>query len=600
MNIYNLRKEVVNAKKIVDKYLSIKREGFGGGMHPKAAQLWAYLLAIQNSFGISGDLVEIGVYNGWGSYLPACYCQTTEKVVLVDIAKYHLEQSKKFLINETSINESNIEMIGIDSTRGEDLLSLFRKRERFFRWAHIDGEHSYAAVIKDLNSVATFALPEAIICVDDVDHPMAPCVNEAMHNWLEQNREWQLLIRGYNKAYLISTRSKIPWLQYINFLPEIFKRFFLSDIMLASQTHSSDTKYFSYGDPIVKNKWYLKVNQTLSQIEDFEGPNPRVFLLGENRKPTILVFGNCQMRILYGALVMATHLCGIDIRFEYIADVHELNDQDAEQIKNVAQKADGIICQIVTGDKFKVKTNELLALLKNNLIITLPSMHFNAYWPNHADLQMIPGSPHCMPVDVLIYIGVQNGLTVEEIRNLLLSPDLFQPNDLEVWSNEAIQRLRQREEINKLTIQISDFLEKEARKERLFYTFNHPKKKLFDHVLKKLLKELRNYFEPRQSATFAGIIEGNIEIQYDMSMIDFIDFPLLISVANFFGFSKTDTVNRIYRYIRPRGSREIHQIVTIDDEIQHVKRQFSLISEEQKKFNDDVISSWKARFKFKF
>lgn len=588
MTLLNLRNEVVKSADFVVQYKAIETALFGG-MHPQAAQLWGYLLAIQSSANICGDLMEIGVFKGWGSYLPARHCRSNEKIVLVDIAQHHLDLATTFLTEQAQVQKDVIEQLLIDSAAGAGLTGLLGAN-RCFRWIHIDGEHSYNAVMQDLDSAALFASTEAVICVDDVDHSLAPGINDALIDWLARNKHWKLLVRGYNKAYIVSVRSKVAWSHYINFLPEVFKRFFSSNILLASQTQSSDTNYFSYGDPF-DDKSYLKVNQTVLQIEDFEGANPRSFLLGESRKPTILVFGNCQMNVLHGALVAASSLCGLDIRFEYVKDVHEATSEDAERLKSLACKADGIICQKVSGDKFAIRTDQLLDCLPNGLIITVPSMHFNAYWPNHADLQMTSGSPHCMPVDALIYNSIQTGLSNTDIKNLLNNPELFTPSDISIWFSEAVERLRQREVSDCLTIRLSNFLQVEAVKERCFYIFNHPKKKVFDYTLRLLLKEIGKTFEPRYPSFYGQIIGGEIDVQFDMSMIDFVDIPPLISVSSFLGMSVEDSINGVYRYVRPRGSREIHSRLIMEDELRFVRERFVTLSDDQKKFNREIISA---------
>jgi predicted O-methyltransferase YrrM len=588
MNTFKLREHVATAAKILLEYSTVETSLYGG-MHPKAAQLWGYLFAIQCANCIAGDLMEIGVFRGWGSYLPARYCRPDEKIVLVDIAQHHLDLSKTFLTYQAKVHEELIESLLVDSAAGLGLAGLLGSNRRF-RWIHIDGEHSYAAVMQDLDSAARLASTDAVICVDDVDHPLAPGINDALLDWLGRNRQWKLLLRGYNKAYIVSVRSRLAWSQYVNFLPDVFRRFFSSSILLASQTQSSDAGYFSYGEPF-DSKSYLKVNQTVPGIEDFEGVSPRSFLLGENCRPTMLVFGNCQMNALHGALVAASSLCGMNVRFEYVKDVHEATIEDAERLKNIARNADGIICQKVSGDKFMIRTDELLDCLPNKLTITVPSMHFNAYWPNHADLQITPGSPHCMPVDALVYKSICAGRSDSEIIDMMNSPNLYKSEDVLGWLAQAAQRLRFREQTDQLTIRISDYLEKSAASERLFYIFNHPKKKVVDYVLRLLIRELGKTFEPRNSLVYLQIESGELSVNYDMSMIDFIEIPPLVSVCDALGLPLFGNKNNVYRYTRQRGSHEVHVSSTLEDELNFVRTRIATISDSQRNFNNATIAA---------
>ncbi|MHC1791171.1 WcbI family polysaccharide biosynthesis putative acetyltransferase [Solidesulfovibrio sp.] len=586
--LQTLRREVTQAAQIVGQYLAVETH-VGGGMHPKAAQLWGYLLAIQNANSISGDFVEIGVFKGWGSFLPSRYCRPTEKLVLVDISQYHIDLARAFLVEHAGAKPEQIETVLTDSASGGSLAGLFNPARRL-RFAHIDGEHSYSAVLADLDAVAGQAMADAVLCVDDVDHALAPGINDAMLDWLARNKTWRLLLRGYNKAYLVSQRSRIPWNQYIDFLPDVFATYFSSSILLASQTQSAYTTYFSYGEPFNQNK-YLKVNQTVLGLEEFEGVHPRSLLCGESCKPSFLVFGNCQMRVVHGALVAAAELCGLDVRFDYVADVHELEAGDPERLRELARQSHGMICQNVQGERFLVRTAELAELLREKWRITVPSMHFNAYWPNQGDLQLIAGSPQCMPVDAVIYQLVENGRSNEEILAILHSPDLYQPAHLTDWFEKAVSRLRDREAHEGLTVRIADFLAAQARSQRLFYIFNHPKKTVLDFVLRRLLQELSQHFQPRRAAICQEILTGQRVIPYDMSSIDFVDILPLPIVCQSFGLSYDAREKDVYRYFRPRGACEIHKIITVQDEIAFIRSRLPSLDAAQRSFNRSQILS---------
>jgi hypothetical protein len=277
------------------------------------------------------------------------------------------------------------------------------------------------------------------------------------------------------------------------------------------------------------------------------------------------------------------------VRFEYVKDVHEATFEDAEHLKKIAKYATGLICQKVTGDKFAIRTSELMSCLsKDAFVITVPSMHFNAYWPNQADLQMIPNSPHCMPVDALMYKWVCEGLGDDEITNKLLLPNLFDPIDVRNWYSEAIERLRLRDITDELTITITSFLEESATAERLFYIFNHPKKKVLDYALRLILGALNKYFEARDLSIQSRIISGEIEVQYDMSMIDFVEFPPLVSVTNALGLPSSES-NGVYRFSRLRGSREVHRAMSIKNEIKFIRDSLPILSEDQLEFNKTTI-----------
>ena len=105
------------------------------------------------------------------------------------------------------------------------------------------------------------------------------------------------------------------------------------------------------------------------------------------------------------------------------------------------------------------------------------------------------------------------------------------------------------------------------------------------------MQEYGKTFEPRFSSTYSQIISSEIEVRFDMSMIDFIDIPPLISVSSSLGMSVKDVGNETYRYARPRGSHEIYSRLTLEDEVRFVRERFVMLSDNQKNFNNEIIST---------
>ena len=250
----------------------------GGGLHQATAALWAYLLGIQRCASIRGNLMEIGVFKGWSLFIPGRYCRDDEALYLLDISRENLYHSQRFVLERKLVLTSQLKLLEGDTLADNAIRSALAE-SRAFRWAHIDGEHSFAAVINDLALVSSAMDPSGIICIDDVDYSAAPCVNDALMAWLGQRKDWRLLLRGFNKAYVVSTRSTIPWQRYINFLPEVMERYFGLKIMLASQTHTCESGYFAFfrrPQPAFK---YMVVNRHIDTLENFEGLDPRAVLL---------------------------------------------------------------------------------------------------------------------------------------------------------------------------------------------------------------------------------------------------------------------------------------------------------------------------------
>jgi len=570
------------------QYLQL-RTGVGGGMHPKAAALWSYLLAVQKSCRVQGDLVEIGVFQGWGSYLPAHALAPREKLVLVDIAAHYLEAARNFVTSQTPVTAENIVQVQVDSAAGNFSNTIDKHTSRA-RWIHIDGEHSYPAVIRDLDTAARVATSDAIIVVDDVDHALAPCINDALLDWLRGNQGWRLLIRGYNKAYLVSTRAKINWREFVEIVPEVFDREFELKTVLASQTSSADTSYLSYGEGFNDAK-YLRVNHTSTSLEDFEGQDPRTFFVGVQRRPTVLLFGNCQMQVLHHALNAAFDACGMNLQSCYVADVHELTAEGADQLRALAASSLMLITQVVRNERFAVGSEELEGIAGPGACLRVPSMHFNAYWPNQGDLRTQPDSDMAGPADAIAYLMLQAGHAPEAINSLLLDPGLYAPEELQQWVAAATTRLRERERYHKLDVSLSDIVAAADFGERPFYTFNHPRKVILDRVTARVLALLAQRFAPRDRAAYERLVSGQLRVSYDMSSIDFLDFPALPSVARGMGIAEDGAHAGVYRYFRTRGSGAVHRPLSLAAEIAGLAARMAKLSEEQHRFNAEQIRS---------
>ncbi len=265
---------VENSRKAVEGNNEIETS-IGGGLHPSTAAIWAYLLAIQEFHGVGGDLAEIGVFRGWGLFIPSQFCQNDEKLQLFDISPDFLEEAKQFILKRSNISAHQIECRCGDTATMD---RLFAEGPVAPRWVHIDGEHSYTAVMHDLNLSAFAAAPDAIIVVDDVDYPHAPSLSRAVFDWVGTGASWHLLFRGFNKAYLASTRSSIPWMRYLNFLPDVLEKYYRTEIMLCSQTKSCESDFYAVSARPQKNIKYLSVGEFHENLADFEGLDPRAAL----------------------------------------------------------------------------------------------------------------------------------------------------------------------------------------------------------------------------------------------------------------------------------------------------------------------------------
>lgn len=205
------------AKSRYERYLSLAADPrSGGAMSAVSAAVWTILLEWQETVTVPGDLLEIGVWHGLGAAHLQQYRRKGEQLILID--KYVSTDEFKETIDavDTSFSADLTFIPGCSiEHRKRNTLRDFRNHVRF---VHIDGEHSFDAVVSDLNLCADLVVERGIVAVDDVFMSATPCITEALYYWLSHNREkLTMFLVGYGKAYLCSSRV-MPLL-----LPVIFE-----------------------------------------------------------------------------------------------------------------------------------------------------------------------------------------------------------------------------------------------------------------------------------------------------------------------------------------------------------------------------------------
>ena len=111
----------------------------------EAAGIWDSLFHFQKRAGIHGNLLEIGVWHGKSAALTLMHTdRKTEKLFLVD-AHFQERSTQKTLKSAAGWRRPHVHLMECDS---RTLLTepLLAERKGTFRWIHVDGEHSVAAL----------------------------------------------------------------------------------------------------------------------------------------------------------------------------------------------------------------------------------------------------------------------------------------------------------------------------------------------------------------------------------------------------------------------------------------------------------------------
>jgi len=182
------------------------------------AQHFQLVLRMQAMMGVTGDLLEIGSWKGRSAAFMSFFVQPGERLIVADVFS---QPANDVYPEYPSIDDvkTNIMKINpdIDSSRLVFLegnsANMQLPSDVKLRFAHIDGGHSYQECYQDLIAITPRMVRNAVVVVDDYDHPDWPEVKPATDMWLKEHRQFRILgelnrnVAKGKKLYLINTAS---------------------------------------------------------------------------------------------------------------------------------------------------------------------------------------------------------------------------------------------------------------------------------------------------------------------------------------------------------------------------------------------------------
>ena len=180
----------------VDQYLDSGYASVVGMSSRFAAAVTCGLMRIQSALAVLGPAAEIGTFEGRFFIAMAHALAPGEKALGIDLFDWPNPQ----VIDRF---EANCAKHGIPAERritwkadsgamqpAELLAKLGGRRPRF---VHIDGEHSRAALAKDLELATAVLDPAGVIVLDDMLHPGYPTLMVAVQDYLQRHPEMVVL-----------------------------------------------------------------------------------------------------------------------------------------------------------------------------------------------------------------------------------------------------------------------------------------------------------------------------------------------------------------------------------------------------------------------
>lgn len=155
-----------------------------------AAAICARLLRLQTEQGVAGPLTEIGAFEGRFFIALAHALEPGEVAVALDIFSWPDEQVKdRFEANclKHGIGPEQRVTVKGDSGAMTPAELIGHGGAAPYRFIHIDGEHSRAALGKDLVLATACLADGGMIVLDDMLHPGYPTLMVAVQAYLEAN-----------------------------------------------------------------------------------------------------------------------------------------------------------------------------------------------------------------------------------------------------------------------------------------------------------------------------------------------------------------------------------------------------------------------------
>ncbi|WP_439497636.1 class I SAM-dependent methyltransferase [Bosea sp. (in: a-proteobacteria)] len=176
----------------VAAYLADGYDGVVGMSSRFAAAICARLLRLQSEEGLHGPIAEIGAFEGRFFIALALALEPGELALGIDIFEWPdagvKERFEANCLRHGVGPQRRVTIKGDAGAMAPDAL-LQHAGGRTLRFIHIDGEHSRAALTRDL-ALATACLAEGgLIVLDDMLHPGYPTLMVAVQAYLEANPE---------------------------------------------------------------------------------------------------------------------------------------------------------------------------------------------------------------------------------------------------------------------------------------------------------------------------------------------------------------------------------------------------------------------------
>lgn len=182
---------------MASEYLRVQ-ESVPGWFYLEDVELFQHINEMQIAARVTGDLLEIGAYQGKSAILLGCFTQDNEQLVICDLFERSAELPANQSENEEWYSGLSRQLFERQYLRFHnalprivscDSLRLIRtgRLSRTFRFIHVDGSHLYSVVKRDILTARRLLKKGGVVAFDDYRSEHTPGVAAAV---------WEAVIQG--------------------------------------------------------------------------------------------------------------------------------------------------------------------------------------------------------------------------------------------------------------------------------------------------------------------------------------------------------------------------------------------------------------------
>lgn len=180
-----------------------KADRIQGWLEPQAARRSVDILRWQDAQGITGNLLEIGVFCGrYFSILLHGAMRQGDMVLGVDTFQFskpeRVAQEMREALGEAAVDRMKLQRCNSLELTAHSVHAAIGTP----RFISLDGAHDVGTVHTDLELAAAVIATDGMVAVNDVLNPLSPGVNEAVNRFLMQPRRLVPVAFIGNKLFL--------------------------------------------------------------------------------------------------------------------------------------------------------------------------------------------------------------------------------------------------------------------------------------------------------------------------------------------------------------------------------------------------------------